>query len=168
MSTVLTFLFGLELTGVVLAAWVGVALVTRSAYRRAHGATASRSIAAASGAGGIALGILGGWLVADVLWLMRSRISGRRVWSWAAGFTWLAAFTLCEFWATDIAQTPQANQRAGVLVLSWLPIVPLFLAGSVAGLLNVISRRDRVVTLTPKVLFWTSLLLLFLVLPKPP
>jgi hypothetical protein len=94
-----------------------------------------------------------------------------RVVSWAvAGLLfWLATLGLSEELAGEVANYPQPDQALWVRVMTWLPVVPILLAAALVGV-AVLHRatRGRLVARFAKVLFWSSLGLTLLIIPKPP
>jgi hypothetical protein len=75
---------------------------------------------------------------------------------------------MSELVAAGVADLPQAGQHTWVLVLEWLPVLPLLATLVAVMALRMRDQRSPLSgRLVPQVLFWTSLILLCLAVPKP-
>jgi hypothetical protein len=164
-DVLMPFALAAGVVGYVTAFGLGVGLVGRGAYRRARNSTSSAVMAVGAGVIGAVIGLLGGWVIADVRVAWRAR--GRLLWLLAAG-AWAIAAGLSEAVASDVRSLPQPNQSVWVEVLNWSPAFPLALA---LGVLCSLSLRRRRLTLdsarVPMTLLWSSLALACVVVPKP-
>lgn len=147
------------------AVWFGAALVVRGGYRWAYRSTSSRAMAVGAGAAGSIVGVLGGWVVADIRAILRAR--GRSAWLVAVA-AWLASTAVSATVAMSVAEYPQPGQRIWVLMLGSLPAVPLLATLIAVAVVRVRGRRSPWASKrVPQVLFWTSVAVLALVIPKP-
>jgi cytochrome bd-type quinol oxidase subunit 2 len=165
LGTALSFVTAIGLLVFIGAIWFGMALTVRGGYRWAFRSTSSRVLAIGAAAAGGIVGAMGGWVVADARAVVKAR--GRRAWIWAAA-AWIAAGGMSELMAASVADSPQPSQHTWVLVLEWLPVLPLLATLVVALALRIRDQRSpwssrRV----PQVLFWCSFALFCLVVPKP-
>jgi hypothetical protein len=165
LGTALGFVTVIGLLVLVGAAWFGMALTVRGGYRWAYRSTSSRALALGAAAAGSIVGAMGGWVVADARVVVKAR--GRPAWIGATG-TWIAATGMSELLAAGVANLSQAGQRTWVLVLQWLPVLPLLATLAVVMALRIRDQRSPLSSRrVPQVLFWTSFVLFCLVVPKP-
>lgn len=94
-----------------------------------------------------------------------SRTSG---WWIAATICWLLAAFASEAIATAIGALAQPDQAAWVSLFRSLPAMPPLFVVIITGIRTALYRRRTWSTaLVPKLLFWASLALLLLAIPKP-
>lgn len=99
-------------------------------------------------------------------WVRRSH--AYVIWSALGLAAWLVATAASEGTSGEIARFPQPDQAFYVAMYQWLPAIPLLLAG--VWLLPVAFRRSAWRTWTivaGAVLFGSSLLVLYISVPKP-
>jgi hypothetical protein len=164
----LTTVFGIGLlTAATAAAWLGVALTARGGYRWARTSRSSRAYALAVGMIAGIVGIAGGWVVADFR-AVRAHAGHSGLWWIGAAATWAAAAFWAGVAAADIAAHPQPGQSAWVVLFVLLPVFPLAVALAAGCALTI--RRGASSWLSLRVsqtLFWSSLAVAFLAVPKP-
>ncbi len=97
--------------------------------------------------------------------LHRSRT---RPWWIAAIICWLLAAFVSEEIASAIGGLPQPDQTAWVAVFRVLPALPVILVATVTGVRAALhGGRMWSTASVPKLLFWVSLAVLLLAIPKP-
>jgi hypothetical protein len=94
--------------------------------------------------------------------------SSTRPWWIAAIICWLLAASISEAIASAMGALPQQDQAASVALFRLLPALPLALVAIVAGVRSALQGRRAWSTAgVPKLLFWSSLALFLLAIPKP-
>jgi len=165
-SDVLTpFAVAVGLVVYLVAFGFGVALVVRGGYRWARTSTSSSAIAMGAGVLGGLVGLLGGWVIADVRVAWRAR--GRLLWLLASA-AWAIAACVSGAVALDVSGTSQPNQSTWVAILEWSPAFPLVVTfGVIVGISLWRRRLAWDSAAVPQSLLWSSLALACLVAPKP-